>query len=80
MLEEKLLGSKEDRKFYDRDHSMLEMPTQKSRLKLDKENLKMFALFVLWIWKKYVVLMILLKIHIEFSNYLKHLPEVSVDS
>ena len=55
MLEKKiarfLLGSKEDRKFYARDrsdrNSMLEMIARKLKLKLDKEKLKMFALFVL---------------------------------
>ena len=55
MLEKKfarfMLGSKDDRKFYDRDrsdrNSMLEMLARKSKLKLDKESLKIFALFVL---------------------------------
>ena len=46
-----LLGSKEDRKFYARDrsdrNSMLEMIARKLKLKLDKEKLKIFALFVL---------------------------------
>ena len=53
MLEKKfarfLLGSKEDRKFYARDrsdrNSMLEMIARKLKLKLDKEKLKIFALF-----------------------------------
>ena len=55
MLEKKfarfMLGSKDDRKFYDRDrsdrNSMLEMLARKSKLKLDMERQKIFALFVL---------------------------------
>ena len=46
-----LLGSKEDRKFYDRDrsdrNSMLEMLARKWKPNLDMEKQKIFALFVL---------------------------------
>ena len=55
MLEKKfarfMLGSKDDRKFYDRDrsdrNSMLEMIARKLKLKLDEEKLKILAPFVL---------------------------------
>ena len=70
MLEKKfarfLLGSKEDRKFYARDrsdrNSMLEKIARKLKWKLDKEKLKIFALFVLWKWEKYVVFVLFFKI------------------
>ena len=88
MLEKKiarfLLGSKEDRKFYARDrsdrNSMLEMIARKLKLKLEKAKLKIFALFVLWKWEKYVVFMILIQIHTNIFKLMKYLQEVSVDS
>ena len=88
MLEKKiarfLLGSKEDRKFYARDrldwNSMLEMIARKLKLKLDKENLKTFALIVLWKWEKYVVFIPFSKSIQNYSNYLKYLIKVGVDS
>ena len=46
-----MLELKEDRKFYDCDrsdqNSMLQMLARKSKLKLDVEKLKLFALIVL---------------------------------
>ena len=88
MLEKKfarfLLGSKEDRKFYARDrsdrNSMLEMIARKLKIKLDKEKLKIFALFVLWKCEKYVVLIFLFKINTKRFNYLKYFVEIGVDS
>ena len=79
MLEKKfarfLLGSKEDRKFYARDrsdrNSMLEMIARKLKWKLDKEKLKMFALFVLWKWEKYVVFILLFKINTKLFQLLE---------
>ena len=88
MLEKKfarfLLGSKEDRKFYARDrsdrNSMLEMIARKLQLKLDKERLKIFALFEFGNWDKYVVFIHFSKLIRNYSNSLKYFIEDGVDS